>query len=286
MGTPRADGTAPAATRLTMNFFPQAWRLFALLLVCPFILHADSADPEFDAANRAYTYGGYEESAKLYQQIISTRGYSAPLCFGLANAEERAGHVGAALLNYERARYLAPGDSDIDHNLQLARKQAGLDPNSYRWWQIALLSINWTVWLGIMAITIALIFLSGIGNAYASAVSKASQIPLRLLKNIFRSVLFAGIPFCLLMGFVELSTIGFNDRIQGVIVAPKEAILRLSPFESADSLGEIPEGELVTVEDRHNDYLRIEARDHHFGWIQEKDIEPVVAGSFEIKPSN
>jgi tetratricopeptide (TPR) repeat protein len=256
------------------------------LLLFPFLLNADSPDPELDAANRAYICGSYDESAKLFQQIIATRGYSAPLCFDLANAEARAGHTGAAILNYERARYLAPTDGDIDHNLQLARKQAGLEPNSYRWWQIALLSINWTVLLGMMAATLLLIFLAVIGAAYAPALAAASRIPPRLLKNIFRAILFAGIPFCLLMGYVELSTIGFNDRIEGVIIAPKEATLRLSPFESADSIGTIPEGELVTVEDRHNDYLRIEARDHHFGWVQEKDIEPVIAGSFDVKPSN
>jgi tetratricopeptide (TPR) repeat protein len=272
-----------------MNFFPYRWqplRLFTFsLFLFPFLLHADGSDPELDAANRAYTYGSYDESAQLFQQIIATRGYSAPLCFDLANAEAKAGHTGAALLNYERARYLAPADRDIDHNLQLTRKQAGLEPNSYRWWQIALLSINWTVWLGIMAACLLLIFLAVIGAAYAPALAAATKIPLRLLKNIFRAILFAGIPLCLLMGYVELSTIGFNDRIEGVVVAPKEATLRLSPFDSADSIGAIPEGELVTVEDRHNDYLRIEARDHHFGWIAQKDIEPVIAGSFDIKPS-
>ena len=259
---------------------PSAFSLFPSFFF-PLFLHAEGPDPELDAANRAYTYGSYDESAKLFQQIIATRGYSAPLCFDLANAEAKAGHTGAAILNYERARYLAPSDRDIDHNLQLARKQAGLGPNPYRWWQIVLLSINWTVWLAIMAACLLLIFLAVIGAAYAPALAAASKIPLPLLKNIFRAVLFAGIPVCLLMGYVELSTVGFNNRIEGVIVAPKEATLRLSPFDSADSVGTIPEGELVTVEDRHNDYLRIEARDHHFGWVQEKDLEPVIAGSFD-----
>jgi tetratricopeptide (TPR) repeat protein len=268
-----------------MHFFLRPLRLFAFLLF-PFLLHAEGSDSELDAANSAYTYGGYDESAKLFQQMITARGYSAPLCFDLANAEEKAGHTGAALLNYERARYLAPADRDIDHNLQLARKQAGLEPNSYRWWQIALLSINWTVWMGIIAACLLLIFLAIIGTTYAPTLASASGIPVRLLKNIFRAILFAGIPLGLLMGYVELSTVGFNDRIEGVIVAPKAAILRLSPFESADSNGTIPEGELVTVEQRHNDYLRIEARDHHFGWVQEKDLEPVIAGSFDVKPSN
>jgi len=270
-----------------MNFFlhPLRCLIFSLFLF-PFLLHADGSDSDLDAANRAYTSGNYDESAKLFQQIIDTRGFSAPLCFDLANAEVKAGHTGAALLNYERARYLAPTDGDIDHNLQLARKQARLDPNSYRWWQIALLSINWMVWLVIMAACLLLIFLAIIGTSYAPAISSATKIPLRLLKNIFRTILFAGIPLSLLMGYVELSTVGFNDRIQGVIVAPKEATLRLSPFDSSDSIGTIPEGELVTVEDRHNDYLRIEARDHHFGWIAQKDIEPVIAGSFDVKPSD
>jgi tetratricopeptide (TPR) repeat protein len=277
-----------------MNFFSNrlrlllhAFRLFTFsLFLFPSLLHADGPDSELNAANRAYTYGSYAESAELFQQIITARGYSAPLCFDLANAEARAGHTGAAILNYERARYLAPADSDIDHNLQLARKQAGLEPNSYRWWEIVLRSIDWTVWLGIMATLLLLIFLAVIGTAYAPTLATAAKIPLRLLKNIFRAILFAGIPLCLLMGYVELSTIGFNNRIEGVVIAPKAATLRLSPFDSADSIGTIPEGELVTVEDRHNDYLRIEARDYHFGWIQEKDIAPVIAGSFDTKPSN
>lgn len=69
-------------------------------------------------------------------------------------------------------------------------------------------------------------------------------------------------------------------------MTPKAATLYISPFEGAESVGTIPEGELVTVEDRHNDYLRIEGRDHHFGWIQRKDIEPVIAGSFDDQPTN
>jgi hypothetical protein len=270
-----------------MNFLPQALRAFLLcLFMGPLLLHADKSDSDVDAANLAYTHGSYDESARLFQQIVDTRGYSASLCFDLANAEAKAGHTGTALLNYERARYLAPADADIDHNLQHARKLAGLDPNSYRWWQIALLSINWAVWLGMMAVLLVFIFISVIGTVYAPAVSGLSRIPPRLLKNIFRAIIFAGIPLGLLMGYVELSTVGFNNRIQGVIVAPKAATLRLSPFESADDIGTIPEGELVTVEDRHNDYLRIEARDHHFGWIQQKDIEPVIAGSFDGGPAN
>ena len=264
-------------------------RFFCLLTFSLFLFPSfasAAADSDLDDANNAYNSGKYDEAAKFFQQIIVSRGYSAPLCFNLANAEAKAGHPGLALLNYERARFLAPGDADINHNLQLARQKAGLDPNSYRWWQIALREINWTAMFAIMSIGLLLILLAMMGNAYASALATASNIPLPTLKTVFRTIIFIGIPVCFAVGFIEVSAIGFNHRIEGVIIAPKEATLRLSPFDSADSIGTIPEGELVTVEERHNDYLRIEARDHHFGWIQEKQIEAIVPGSFGVNPSN
>jgi tetratricopeptide (TPR) repeat protein len=267
-----------------MNFLLR-FRIFVLLFGFAAML-STRADDELAAANSSYTNGNYEASARLFQQLIDQRGFSASLCFDLANAEERAGHTGVALLNYERARYLAPGDRDIDHNLQLARKQAGLDPNSYRWWQVALRSIDWTVWLTLMGVGLVLIFIAIVSFGYISSIAVALKLSPGLVRNIFRAILFAGIPICLILGYIELVTIGYNDRIEGVIVASKEATLRLSPFDSADSVGTIPEGELVTVEDRHNDYLRIEARDHHFGWIRQKDIEPIVAGSFDEKSSD
>ena len=262
-------------------------KFYLALISCLFIiltLHAAAPDTDLDAANRAFTAGNYDEAAKLFQQIVATRGYSAAVCFDLANAQSKAGRTGESILNYERARYLAPGDRDINTNLQAARKKAGLDPNPYRWWQIVLLSINWTVWLDIIGGVLVLIFIAVIGTAYVSQLATAINIPARPLRNTFRLILFIGIPFCFLMGFVELSTIGFNDRIEGVIVAPKSATLHLSPFASADATGTIPEGELVTVENRHDGYLWIEARDHHFGWIEEHDIEPVIAGAFDAKP--
>ncbi|HEX4141414.1 MAG TPA: hypothetical protein VHY09_13780 [Candidatus Methylacidiphilales bacterium] len=238
------------------------------------------ADDDLAAANRAYASGSYEAAANSFQKIIEQRGFSAPLCFDLANAEAQAGHPGLALLNYERARYLAPTDRDIDHNLQLERKKAGLKSNSYRWWEIMLKSIDWSVWMGCIAAGLVLIFLAIVGFAYLPALSAWTNIPPPVLRTAFRLVLFVGIPLCLLLGFIELATLGFNQRIDGVIVAPKEANVLFSPFDTSDSRGVIPEGQLVTVEDRHNGYLWVADRDNEFGWVRAQDVAPVIAGSF------
>ena len=59
-------------------------------------------------------------------------------------------------------------------------------------------------------LSLLLIFGAVIGSAYTPACSRVSAIPPRLLKTIFRAILFAGIPFCLLMGYVET----LHHRIQ------------------------------------------------------------------------
>jgi hypothetical protein len=254
--------------------------LFLLLGAGLFLFSTGArADTDLDAANAAYEQGHYDDAARLFGQLIAARGYSAPLCFNLGNAELKAGHLGAALLNYERARYLAPGDAGINHNLQLARRQAGLDPDPYRWWQVVIRSIDWTVWLAIILASLLLVLVAIIGTAAAEALSARIGGSAPAWRKFFKAILFICIPLFLFFGFVELSAIGFSDRVEGVIVA-KEATLRLSPFDSAERTGSVPEGELVTVEKRHDDYFWIDQQSRQSGWVQEKELEPVVPGTF------
>ena len=272
-GTDATSGVAHVRNRIENRV---AFAVLCFLL----IFSVAKADDDLAAANRAYASGSYDEAAGLFQKIVDQRGFSPALCFNLANAEARAGHAGQALLNYERARYLAPADTEIDHNLQLERKKLGLKPNSYRWWEIMLRSIDWSVWMGCIAAGLVLIFLAILGFSYLPALSARTKIPSPMLRTVFRLVLFIGIPLCLLLGFIELATLGFNQRIDGVIVATKAATVWVSPFDSSDSRGAISEGQLVTVEDRHNGYLWVADRDNTFGWVKASDVAPVIAGSF------
>jgi tetratricopeptide (TPR) repeat protein len=259
---------------------------FTLVLLLGATLRADSADADLEAANRAYIGGQYEDAAKLFQQIIETRGYSAPLCFNLANAEARAGHVGPALLNYERARYLAPGDRDIENNLQMTRKKAGLEPNSYRWWQLVLRGPSINQWLILLDGWLALIALAIVTHAIAPRLAPSLGLPLATIGKIVKGVLFVSIPCFLFFSFVTLLAVATIQRAEAeAVVVAKDSLLRLSPFATAEKTGTLPEGELVTVQQRHNDYLWIEGRDHHSGWVQEKELEPIIAGSFDSKSS-
>ena len=123
----------------------------ALVLVGAGML-ARAADPQttLDQANTAFAQKDYGRAAGDYQAILAQQGFSAPVLFNLANAYYRDGKLGLAILNYERARLLAPSDGDIAFNLHVARAKAGLADRPTLWFDRAarFFSLNTLSWLG------------------------------------------------------------------------------------------------------------------------------------------
>ena len=83
------------------------------------------AQSTVESASEAYRTEDYKKSIQLYEQVvaqqISEGKESAEIYYNLGNAYFRNGETAKAILNYERALLLNPGDSDIRHNLRFAR---------------------------------------------------------------------------------------------------------------------------------------------------------------------
>ena len=84
----------------------------------------------FARANTLYADGDFAEAAAQYGRVVVAGLESGPLYYNLGNAHLRAGDVGRAVLNYERARRLMPGDADLEANLRFAT--GGGDPHEGR----------------------------------------------------------------------------------------------------------------------------------------------------------
>ena len=108
----------------------------------------------FDQANTEFAQKNYRRAASDCQAIITRQGFSAPVLFNLANAYYQDGNLGLAILNYERAQLLAPGDADIAFNLHIARAKAGLADRPRVWFDAAaqFFSLNTLSWLGAAAV--------------------------------------------------------------------------------------------------------------------------------------
>ena len=91
--------------------------LLALTSVGP----AAAQDAALKEAEVAYTKEDYKTSIQLYEGLLKNNGESAEVYYNLGNAYYKDGQIAPAILNYERALLLAPGDKDIRFNLQLAK---------------------------------------------------------------------------------------------------------------------------------------------------------------------
>lgn len=82
---------------------------------------AETPEEVFNRGNEAYEEERYEEAARAYESLLKYRIQDARVEYNLGNALFRLGHLGLAILHYERARRLDPTDMDIRDNLAFAR---------------------------------------------------------------------------------------------------------------------------------------------------------------------
>ena len=89
-----------------------------LLIVSAILLNSVTCfASSLEVADSAYAKGNYEEAALLYSQVIEQEGFSAEALYNLGNIYYKLGKDGEAMLCYERAIKLDPGNSTIKKNL-------------------------------------------------------------------------------------------------------------------------------------------------------------------------
>ena len=118
----------------------------------------------WDAANTAYINSDYHRAIDAYRQLI-LRGYASDkLYYNLANAYFKVGRYGKAILYYNRALRLAPGDADIRYNLDVAntftKDKIAVVPEFFLkgWVRSVRMSLGCTAWSVVSLAALALLF--------------------------------------------------------------------------------------------------------------------------------
>src|SRR5207245_9048665 len=96
--------------------------LALLLLASP--AYADAVNEAFKKGNDAYYRGDYATAIDAYEKVAGVGVVNEGLYYNLGNSYYRAGRLGPAIYNYERALSLDPDQEDAAYNLRIARGYA------------------------------------------------------------------------------------------------------------------------------------------------------------------
>ncbi len=92
-----------------------------------------SAPSGFQQGNAAYAAGKYAEAATAYENAARTGPVSANLYYNLGNTYDRLGARGKAMLNYQRALLLEPGQTEAVANLAFVQGRLSHPNRSGSW---------------------------------------------------------------------------------------------------------------------------------------------------------
>ena len=223
-------------------------------------------------AEEAYAKEDYTQAIELYESVLKSYGESAMVYYNLGNAYYKAGKVAPAILNYERALLLNPGDSDTRFNLQVARQKtvdkiAPIGEFFLTRWIGTVEDVysadGWAKW-GVAS------FLLFIGCLVLFFFSKW----IRLKKIGF----FAGICFLLISLVANLFADSQQDKLlhrADAIVFASTVTVKSSPDASGTDLFILHEGTKVTIKSTLGEWSEIQLEDGNVGWMPSKEIQQI-----------
>jgi len=187
---------------------------------------------------------------------------SAAALYNLANAYARDGRAGMAVLNYERARLLAPDDADIEANLRYVRRATGLPDESDR--RIAGLDQvarpAMLAWLGVAGMVIV-----------GAALLAATRWPRRRWLCVIASLIGVA-----LLGLTLCNAVMVWPALHEAVVVAASAPARVAPAPLGDPLFTLAEGDTVRMTAKHEGYLLVKTSKGQTGWVAQAELAPVL----------
>jgi len=221
-------------------------------------------------ADSAYVHERYQQAIADYEALLKG-GVSADLYYNLGNAYYRTDNITKAILNYERALLLSPGDADTRFNLQMARSKTidKITPESemffVTWYHslVNLMSVDAWARTALIALAIAIIL--------ALAYLFSDRIWLR--KVGFFGALFLLVVFLMSNLFAYQQKQKLTHRT-GAIIMTNAATVKSTPSKNGTDLFILHEGTRVTITDGSmKGWKEIRVADGKQGWIEVKQLE-------------
>lgn len=222
------------------------------------------------AGDSAYAKSDYASAIQIYEDLLN-QGEAADIYYNLGNSYYKVENIAKAILNYERALLLKPGDGDIRFNLDLVRSKTvdKIEPAPevffITWIKSLINSMGVDAWarLGITFFILLIITLSIFIFGKKTFIKKIGFISSIVL---FVFVVFTNI-------FASQQKDSLIDRTNAIIVNPSVTV-KSTPNESGTDLFILHEGRKVKVTDNSmKEWKEIRLEDGNVGWVPANVIE-------------
>ena len=221
-------------------------------------------------ANEAYAQEDYIKAIELYEQTAREHGVSSDLYYNLGNAYYKHNEFAKAILNYERALLLNPGDEDARFNLDMANTRIvdKIDPVGRFflsvWFDSLRSFLSSNTWAVIGVVTF-LLFIVGCYLYLFSRVVVVKKIGF-----------FGGIVILLISIMANWFAWGLSNKVENrdaaIVFAPTVSV-KSSPAESGTDLFVLHEGTKVLIMSKVGEWFEVKISDGNRGWLPASTIE-------------
>jgi len=223
-------------------------------------------------ADSAYVDGNYQKAIALYDSLLK-QGISADLYYNLGNSYYRIDDNTHAVLCYERALQLAPGDEDIRFNLQMARSKTidkivpESEPFFVTWYHslVNMASVDGWAYVALISLSLALIL--------ALLYLFSNPVWLRKVGFFGAFVTIAVFLLANILAWQQQDTLAHH---KGAIIMESAVTVKSTPAKNGTDLFVLHEGTRVTiVDDSMHEWKEVRLADGKQGWLETKQIEMI-----------
>ena len=232
----------------------------------------DNANTLFAKGNSLYTKGQYKEAFSTYQEVLKDGYQSAALYFNTGNAAYKNGDIPSALLYYEKAHKLSPGDDDINFNIRYVNlkttDKVDEAPEFFlnRWGKAFILSFSLST-LSVLSIIFILI-----GSVTLIIYFFANEFNIKKF-SFYASVLFFFLG--LLTIFIAGRQSSYFDNHKQAIIFTSAVDVKGGPVEQSKTLFVIHDGTKVNVFESNSNWIKIGLANGNVGWIKAVDAKEI-----------
>jgi tetratricopeptide (TPR) repeat protein len=244
-----------------------------LLLIFPLFSQGnEKAESLFVKGNDWYAKGKYKEAAALYEQVLAAGYFSADVYFNLGNAYYKQEEIPLAILNYEKAGKLSPGDEDIKVNIQLANLKIAdkIDavPEFFltKWWRSFLLFCS--------AEALSVLSVTGFLLGFALLIVYLFAVSIGVKRPAFYAGIFLLVFALLISGMASLQAGYLTDSDEAIVFAGTVNV-KSGPKENFKTLFVIHEGLKVNVKLQNDGWIKIGLPNGNVGWIAAASVKKI-----------